>query len=51
MMRAKSMGMAKPMPSTLLCADSIFMEAMPTTSPSRLMTGPPLLPTLTAASV
>ena len=41
------MGMAKPM----LLARWLIAALMPTTSPRALMSGPPLLPKLIAASV
>ena len=41
------MGTAKPM----LLARWLMAELMPTTSPRPLMSGPPLLPKLMAASV
>ncbi len=43
------MGIAKPIPSTLLFA--IFEEVMPMTSPLPLSSGPPELPGLIEASV
>ena len=44
---AESMGIAKETP----VENSAFMQEMPTTSPARLIRGPPELPVLMAASV
>ena len=44
---ATLLGMAKPMP----CPVATMAVVIPTTSPRRLMSGPPLLPGLTGASV